>query len=66
MCPDMIQEVGIHLAQQLPQSKRTEFAEAIKKIQLGSDLDESFSRPNPLAEGSNSKGLDDSSESGDS
>lgn len=66
MGPDMVQEVGIHLAQQLPQSKRTEFAEAINKIQSGSDLEETFSRPNQLEEDTNLKGMDDSSESGDS
>jgi len=66
MCPDMMQEVGIHLAQQLSQSKRTEFAEAIKKIKLGSELKENFGRPELLEENSNTKTMDDSSESGDS
>ena len=61
MNPDRLLEVGIAIAQRLPNSKRSEFADFLKRIESSgsndSDLDKSDDR---------GRGRDDSSEGGES
>lgn len=60
MNPDRLLEVGIAIAQRLPSSKRSEFAEFLKQIESASGSNESDAEKSDER-----RGLDDSSESGD-
>lgn len=60
MNPDRLLEVGIAIAQRLPNSKRSEFAEFLKRIEATSGSNESDAEKSD-----DRRVLDDSSESGD-
>ena len=63
MNPDRLLEVGIAIAQRLPGSKRSEFSEFLKQIESSASSGSNESDAEKSDE--RTRGLDDSSESGD-